>query len=60
MTIYIMIIYIESENMLTSHIPQCQSVGPQDFGLGYVVETFYDQPSAEVFLLAGVFFWGAK
>ena len=55
-----MIIYIESENMLTSHIPQCQSVGPQDFGLGYVVETFYDQPSAEVFLLAGVFFWGAK
>lgn len=25
----------------------------EDFGLGYVVETFYDQPSAEVFLLAG-------
>ena len=28
-------------------------IPPEDFGLGYVVETFYDQPSAEVFLLAG-------
>ncbi|CAK9058632.1 Phosphatidylserine decarboxylase proenzyme [Durusdinium trenchii] len=25
----------------------------EDFSFGYVVETFYDQPSAEVFLLAG-------
>ncbi|CAJ1450605.1 unnamed protein product [Effrenium voratum] len=37
---------------LRSH-PLLMRGGDEDFGLGYVVETFYDQPSAEVFLLAG-------
>ena len=26
---------------------------PEDFGFGYVVETFYDEPSSQAFLLAG-------
>ena len=42
---------------ITAAVEHCffvlHSVHGKDFSFGYVVETFYDQPSAEVFLLAG-------